>query len=57
MGKKIKNITIKINKTDLLLNSANKLGRHTPEVRTGCGVTKSKKQYTRKKKHKGKEEG
>jgi|GEM_PF-4054132 len=41
-----------IDMTDLLINSPNKLGRHLPWISSGCGVKKSKKDYTRKKKHK-----
>lgn len=52
MKKKLKDKKMVINTQDLLLNSANKLGRHIPEVRMGCGVTKSKKDYNRKEKHK-----
>lgn len=36
--------------SDLIKNSSNKLGKHMPEVRTGTGVHKSKKQYDRKSK-------
>ena len=43
-----------INSTELMLNSANKLGRHLDNVKTGCGIHKSKKDYTRKIKHKNK---
>lgn len=44
-----------IDMTALLLNSKDKLGRHNEFVRTGCGVWKSEKTYSRKKKHKHKE--
>jgi len=41
---------------DIVINSQNKLGRHIDEVKSGCGVTPSKKKYNRKKKHKKSEE-
>ncbi len=37
-----------INKTELLLNSKNKLGKHIDYVRTGTGSHKDKKKYDRK---------
>ena len=54
MAKKKKPMVI--NMTDLLIHSKDKLGRHIPEVRMGCGIHKSKKKYNRKKKHKEKED-
>lgn len=33
---------------DLVLNSANKLGKHDPLVRTGTGTHQDKKKYNRK---------
>ena len=36
---------------DLIKNSSDKLGKHIPEVRTGTGIHKSKKQYDRKSKN------
>lgn len=36
---------------DLIKNSSDKLGKHMPEVRTGTGIHKSKKQYDRKSKN------
>lgn len=50
MGKIVKLGTLKGN--DMLLNSKNKLNKSMPEVSRGCGAHKSKKQYTRKAKHK-----
>lgn len=37
---------------DLRKKSANKQGKHLGSVRSGTGAHKSKKDYTRKKKHK-----
>jgi hypothetical protein len=42
----------KIDMKEIMINAQNKLGRHIDEVKTGCGVTPSKKKYNRKKKHK-----
>lgn len=44
-----------INSTEVMLNSANKLGRHLDHVKTGCGAHVSKRDYTRKVKHKNKQ--
>lgn len=41
-----------INSTEIMVNSANKLGRHLDLVKSGCGPHKNKKGYTRKTKHK-----
>lgn len=40
-----------ISSSDLIKNSSGKLGKHMPEVRTGTGIHKSKKQYDRKSKN------
>lgn len=48
----MKKIKVRIIKAeDLIKNSSNKLGKHMPEVRTGTGIHKSKKQYDRKSKN------
>ncbi len=39
---------IVIKKTELLLNSKNKLGKHNEFVRAGTGSHKNKKKYNRK---------
>ena len=44
-----------IDMTEVMLNSANKMGRHLDAVKSGTGIHKSKKDYSRKRKHKGKE--
>ena len=36
---------------EVMVNSANKPGRHDEGVRTGCGPHRSKKDYRRKEKH------
>jgi len=47
----MKKIKVRIIKAeDLIKNSSGKLGKHMPEVRTGTGIHKSKKQYNRKSK-------
>ena len=53
--KKIKKLPI-IDMTGLIINSVGKLGRHDDVVKSGCGAHKSKRDYTRKKKHKKKTE-
>lgn len=48
-----KKITIGVFSTqDLRKKSKNKAGKHTDIVRSGTGAHKSKRDYTRKKKHK-----
>lgn len=39
-----------IKSEDLIKNSKDKLGKHMPQVRSGTGAHKSKKQYDRKSK-------
>lgn len=52
MGKKKKvERLMTINVNELLIHSANKLGRHDDIVKTGCGVHKTNKTYTRREKH------
>ena len=46
----------KINGNELLLNSAGKLNKSEGIVYSGCGKHKSIKDYTRKKKHKNRED-
>ena len=46
---------MKIKGADLVVNSANKMGRHMGIVKSGAGAHKNKKAYTRKQKHKKKE--
>ena len=41
-----------ISGSDLVINSANKQGRHDSEVSTGCGAHKNVKKYSRRTKHK-----
>lgn len=41
-----------ISGVDLIINSSGKMGRHMDIVKSGCGVHKNKKAYTRKQKHK-----
>lgn len=50
MGKKKREVKT-INLTDLLINSSGKIGRHEPQVKSGCGAHKSAKDYKRKEKH------
>ncbi len=50
--KKIKGDSFKIDRTALLLNSAGKENKSMDCVRSGTGVHKNKKAYTRKDKHK-----
>lgn len=38
-----------IDKTELMMTTAGKLGKHTPTVQSGTGVQQSKKAYDRKK--------
>ena len=43
---------MKIDMTDMMLNSANKQNKSMPSVYGGTGAHKSKRDYTRKEKHK-----
>jgi hypothetical protein len=49
-NKKTKN-TNTIDMTALLINSKDKLGKHDPLVRTGCGAWRDKSKFSRKQKH------
>lgn len=48
MAKKRKNLKV-VSGTDLLLHRSGKMGRHIPEVKSGCGYHEEKKYVRRKK--------